>query len=55
VWFDGAADFDAALRDSEIPTQMRAVDDCGNGLHPSDGGYYNMGDARWSQLTPTLP
>jgi lysophospholipase L1-like esterase len=39
VWFDGAADFDAALRDSEIPTQMRAVDDCGDGLHPSDGGY----------------
>ena len=43
--FDGVADFDAALRDPEIPTQMRAVDDCGDGLHPSDGGYCKMGDA----------
>src|SRR6266705_1602695 len=42
--FDGVADFDAALRDPEIPTQMRAVDDCGDGLHPSDGGYLKMGD-----------
>jgi lysophospholipase L1-like esterase len=42
--FDGIADFDAALRDPEIPTQMRAVDDCGDGLHPSDGGYRKMGD-----------
>lgn len=31
-------DFDAALRDPEIPTQMRAADDCGDGLHPSDSG-----------------
>jgi lysophospholipase L1-like esterase len=43
--FDGVADFDAALRDPEIPTQMRAVDDCGDGLHPSDSGYRKMGDA----------
>ncbi len=43
--FDGVADFDAALRDPEIPTQMRAVDDCGDGLHPSDAGYCKMGDA----------
>ena len=43
--FDGVADFDAALRDPEIPTQMRAVDDCGDGLHPSDIGYCKMGDA----------
>ena len=43
--FDGVADFDAALRDPEIPTQMRAVDDCGDGLHPSDSGYCEMGDA----------
>jgi len=43
--FDGVADFDAALRDPEIPTQMRAVDDCGDGLHPSDAGYGKMGDA----------
>jgi len=43
--FDGVADFDAALRDPEIPTQMRAADDCGDGLHPSDRGYCEMGDA----------
>jgi lysophospholipase L1-like esterase len=43
--FDAVADFDAALRDPEIPTQMRAADDCGDGLHPSDGGYCKMGDA----------
>ena len=43
--FDGVAHFDAALRDPEIPTQMRAVDDCGDGLNLSDGGYCKMGDA----------
>ena len=43
--FDGVADFDVALRDPAIPTQMRAADDCGDGLHPSDGGYCKMGDA----------
>jgi lysophospholipase L1-like esterase len=43
--FDGVADFDAALRDPAIPTQMRAVDDCGDELHPSDGGYRKIGDA----------
>jgi lysophospholipase L1-like esterase len=42
--FDGIADFDAALRDPEIPTRMRAADDCGDGLHASDGGYRKMGD-----------
>jgi lysophospholipase L1-like esterase len=42
--FDAVADFDAALRDPEIPTQMRAADDCGDGLHPSDSGYCKMGD-----------
>ena len=43
--FDGVADFDASLRDPEIPTQMRTVDDCGDGLHPSDSGYCKLGDA----------
>ena len=42
--FDAVADFDMALRDPEIPTQMRAADDCGDGLHPSDSGYCKMGD-----------
>jgi lysophospholipase L1-like esterase len=43
--FDGIADFDAALRDPQIQTQMREADDCGDGLHPSDSGYCKMGDA----------
>jgi lysophospholipase L1-like esterase len=43
--FDGVADFDAALRNPLIPTQMRDEDDCGDGLHPSDSGYCKMGDA----------
>ena len=43
--FDGVADFDAAVRDPERPTQMAARWDCGDGLHPSDSGYCKMGDA----------
>lgn len=42
--FDGVADFDAAIRDPEIPTQMATVYDCGDGLHPSDLGYCKLGD-----------
>jgi len=42
--FDGVADFDAAVRDAEIPTQMAARWDCGDGLHQSDAGYCNMAD-----------
>lgn len=42
---DGVADFDAAIRDPEIPTQMAAIYDCGDGLHPSDLGYCKLGDA----------
>ena len=43
--FDGVADFDAAVRDPERPTQMAAKWDCGDGLHQSDAGYCHMGDA----------
>ncbi|HEX3864062.1 MAG TPA: SGNH/GDSL hydrolase family protein [Stellaceae bacterium] len=43
--FDGVADFDAALRDPERPTQMLPIYDCGDGLHPSDLGYCRLGDA----------
>jgi hypothetical protein len=43
--FDGIADFDAALRDPKIPTQMPGVDDCSDGLHPSDSGYCKTGGA----------
>jgi lysophospholipase L1-like esterase len=42
---DGVADFDAAIRDPAIPTQMAAIYDCGDGLHPSDLGYNKLGDA----------
>jgi lysophospholipase L1-like esterase len=42
---DGVTDFDAAIRDPEIPTQMAAIYDCGDGLHPSDLGYCKLGDA----------
>jgi lysophospholipase L1-like esterase len=42
--FDGVADFDAAVRDPEIPTQMAAQWDCGDGLHQSDAGYCHLGD-----------
>jgi len=41
---DGVADFDAALRDPDTPTQMLPIYDCGDGLHPSDQGYCRMGD-----------
>jgi lysophospholipase L1-like esterase len=43
--FDGVVDFDKTLRDPARPTQMLAEYDCGDGLHPSDLGYYKMGDA----------
>jgi lysophospholipase L1-like esterase len=42
--FDAVADFDAAVRDPEIPTQMAAKWDCGDGLHQSDVGYCHMAD-----------
>jgi lysophospholipase L1-like esterase len=41
---DGVVDFDAELRDPDIPTQMLPIYDCGDGLHPSDLGYRKMGD-----------
>jgi lysophospholipase L1-like esterase len=43
--FDAVVDFDRALRDSEHPTSMLAIYDCGDHLHPSDLGYNKMGDA----------
>jgi lysophospholipase L1-like esterase len=42
---DGLVDFDAAIRDPAIPTQMATPYDCGDGLHPSDLGYCKLGDA----------
>ena len=42
---DGVVDFDLALRDPDVPTQMVPIYDCGDGLHPSDLGYCEMGNA----------
>jgi len=42
---DGVVDFDKVLRDPQHPTQMLPIYDCGDGLHPSDLGYCQMGDA----------
>jgi len=41
----GVVDFDQALRDPECPTQMLPIYDCSDGLHPSDLGYCQLGDA----------
>jgi lysophospholipase L1-like esterase len=43
--FDAVVDFEAALRDPEHPTQLKAEWDCGDHLHPSDAGYLHMGDS----------
>jgi lysophospholipase L1-like esterase len=41
---DGFVDFDLALRDPDIPNQMLPIYDCGDGLHPCDLGYCEMGN-----------
>jgi lysophospholipase L1-like esterase len=43
--FDAVIDFDAAVRDPDHPTRMRADFDVGDHLHPNDAGYRAMGDA----------
>jgi lysophospholipase L1-like esterase len=43
--FDGLIDFDAAVRDPDKPTQLKAAFDSGDHLHPSDAGYKAMADA----------
>ena len=43
--FDGVIDFDAAIRDPAMPTQIKAPYDSGDHLHPSDEGYKAMADA----------
>lgn len=42
--FDAVIDFDKELQDPSHPTQMLAVYDCGDHLHPGDAGYLQMGD-----------
>ncbi len=43
--FDAVIDFDAAVRDPDHPTRIRADFDVGDHLHPNDAGYRAMGDA----------
>jgi lysophospholipase L1-like esterase len=43
--FDAVIDFDAATRDPDHPTRIRADFDVGDHLHPNDAGYRAMGDA----------
>jgi lysophospholipase L1-like esterase len=43
--FDAVIDFDAAVRDPDHPTRIRAEYDVGDHLHPNDAGYRAMGDA----------
>jgi lysophospholipase L1-like esterase len=43
--FDGVIDFDAALRDPAVLTQIRAAYDSGDHLHPNDEGYKAMAAA----------
>jgi lysophospholipase L1-like esterase len=40
--FDGVIDFDAAIRDPDAPTRIKAPYDSGDHLHPSDEGYQAM-------------
>lgn len=43
--YDAVIDFDAVVRDSSIPTQLRSDYDSGDQLHPNDLGYESMGNA----------
>ncbi len=43
--FDGAIDFDAAVRDPRHPLRFLPAYDSGDHLHPSDAGYKAMADA----------
>jgi lysophospholipase L1-like esterase len=40
--FDGVIDFDAAIRDPTIPSQLNPAYDSGDHLHPNDAGYQAM-------------
>lgn len=48
--FDGAIDFDAALRDPAHPRRYIGGADCGDHLHPSDSGYRLMAQTAFRQL-----
>ena len=41
--FDGVIDFDQVVRDRSDPDLMNPPFNCGDGIHPSPRGYYEMG------------
>ncbi len=41
--FDGVLDFDKVVRDPTNADLMLPVFNCGDGIHPSPRGYYQMG------------
>jgi lysophospholipase L1-like esterase len=43
--FDAVIDFDAVIRDSTNPSNLSAIADSGDHLHPADAGYKAMGDS----------
>lgn len=43
--FDGVVDFEAAVRNPAVPTDLRPEFDPGDHLHPNDAGLRAMGDA----------
>ena len=43
--FDAVADFEAAVRDANVPTQFRAEYNNTDHLHPNDAGYKAMADS----------
>jgi lysophospholipase L1-like esterase len=43
--YDAVIDFDAILRDPDVPTQLLPLYDSGDHLHPNDLGYEAMSNA----------
>ena len=43
--FDAVLDFDAVVRDPATPDLLYPAFNCGDGIHPSPTGYYQMGKA----------
>jgi lysophospholipase L1-like esterase len=41
--FDGVIDFDRVVRSAENPDVLKVAYNCGDGIHPSPLGYFQMG------------
>jgi lysophospholipase L1-like esterase len=44
-WFDAVIDFDAVLRDPQMPARLLPAADSGDHLHPNEPGYRMMAEA----------